>query len=385
MPPTLFEEIQRIAEVEGYVAKTLDLLEHHFRRDQAYFKLFEVLKMRHRHRLGLPLIHSANSPTLSESRQRELEDGLLAACREVGTLLCKAGQVREGWMYLQPVGDTELAEKLIRAVPIDEENLDTIVDVAVSQGAAPAYGFELLLKHFGTCNGITTFDTQAQRFDIATQRQMASALLTHLYGELMANVRYAIEQQAGTLSEDSTLSQAMQQHPQLTQGGAHHIDTTHLASLMRIARSVTDREQLIRAKELADYGATLDSDFQYPSPPPFEKTYVDHQFFYGALLGERVDEAIAHFRSKIESVEPHMTGVAIETFIDLLIRVDRCDEAIDVMTTQWLGQHEPVGLAPNLLEIATTPKQLQKAMAYYESQVDVLGYAASLLHAKEAK
>ena len=111
MSPTPFDELQRISEESG-VEKSLDFLEHHFRKDKDFFKLFEVMKMRCRHQLGLPLIYSQQPDDLTPPQQRELEDRLLAACREVGTLFFESGMIEEGWMYLQPVGDKQLNEKL---------------------------------------------------------------------------------------------------------------------------------------------------------------------------------------------------------------------------------------------------------------------------------
>jgi hypothetical protein len=376
---TPFEELTRLAEESG-VEKALDFLEHHFRRDKEYFKLFEILKMRCRHRLGLPLVYTEQPDDLNDDRQKDLEDGLIAACREVGTLLFKNGQIQEGWMYLQPVGDKSLSDKLIRAVKIDEENIDTVVEIAVSQGAAPEYGYGLLLEHYGTCNGITTFDTQSTRFDNATQSAMAKKLLTHLYDELSSNVRYAIKQNGNEAPEDATLGELMKQFPGLTENGAHHIDTTHLASAMRICRSVSDSQDLQKAKELAEYGSGLSKDFRYPGVPPFEETYVDHLFYYRALAGEKTDEAIEHFRGKIQTVSVEEFGpVAAETLSALLMRLGRHDEAIEVATEHFLGKHEPMGISPNPFEMASDSAQAQKLMKFYQSQDDLLGFAISLL------
>lgn len=393
MPPTPFEELQRLASESG-VEKSLDFLEHHFRRDKEYFKLFEVLKMRCRHQLGLPLIYSQQPDELDETQQRILEDKLLAACREIGTLFFKSGQIQEGWMYLQPIGDKSLNEKLARSVVPDEENMDALIDITVSQGAAPVYGFGLLLKHYGTCNGITTFDTQATRFDPATRSQMARELLNHIYDELAANVNYAIGQGDKTNesggdsrvnqqaeSSMASLADLMAAHPDLTKDGAHHIDTTHLASVMRIARLVDDPEDLRKAHELANYGSQLHEDFQYPGNPPFEDTFVDHGFFFGSLLGHDVDRAVAHFQAKMQSLSADEFGpVAEETLVDLLVRLGRNDEAITILTERVLGKYEPLGIAPPPFEIARTPEALARLREFYKAEGDLLGFAVSVLN-----
>ena len=383
MPSTSFEELQRIASESG-VEKSLDFLEHHFRRDKEYFKLFEVLKMRCRQRMGLPLMYTQQPDDLDESQQRELEDGLLSACREVGTLFFKAGQIQEGWMYLQPVGDKALNHKLIQSIEPDEENIDAIIEIAVSQGGAPALGYELLLKHYGTCNGITTFDTQAVRFERGVQREMAQKLLHHLHAELMENVRYSIKESGNSCEADASLDELMQAFPELTENGAHHIDTTHLSSIMRIARLLEDRQDIEIANQLATYGRSLAEDFQYPGAPPFEDTYVDHGFYFSALLGEQVDEAIAHFEGKTQTVKPEEHGpVADETLVDLLVRVGRNDEALRIATERLMGNEESMGIAPSAFEIAQTTQQFGRLMDCFRSQDDLLGFAVALLKSNQ--
>lgn len=385
MPATPFEELQQLAAESG-VEKTLDFLEHIFRREQEYFKLFEVLKMRCRHRLDLPLTYSQQPDELNEAQQRQLEDGLLDACREIGTLFFKAGQFQEGWMYLQPVGDKSLSEKLVRSIEPNEENMDAMIDIAITQGAAPVYGYSLLLKQFGTCNGITTFDTQAGRFDRDTQKELARELLRHIYDELLENVNHAVNQvsmERGDAEQTpaSSLAEVMRAFPELTDGGAHHIDTTHLASVMRISRVVDDPNDLRIASELAQYGSRLAEDFQYPGDPPFEDTYIDHMYFYNALRGEDVDAAIAHFERKLESSDPQQVGPVVEeTLVEFLVRLGKNDEALAVATTRLLGKYESMGIAPTAFEIAKTPQSLQRLKEFYQSEGDLLGFAVSVLN-----
>ncbi|MEL7497214.1 MAG: hypothetical protein AAFN77_06355 [Planctomycetota bacterium] len=388
-----FDELQRIAGEAG-IGPALDYLEQNVRRDKNYPALFEVLKMRVRHRLELPLLYSDNPDSLTEQQQRELEDGLISACREVGTLLMRTGDVQQGWMYLQPVGDRELNQKLLQAIKPDEENIDLLIDTAIAQGAAPAFGYKLLLNHYGTCNGITTFETQSAAFDRTTQKEMAVVLLDHLYNELLDNIRYSMSlpDSDAPLDEDfepeipeelkqMSLAEILEQRPQLTEHGAHHIDTTHLASLMRIARLVDDPDDLRRAYQLSRYGNQLAEDFHYPGHPPFEQTYVDHLHYFGALVGEiNAEDAVAHFRQKISSVDTEQFGpVAIETVVELLFRLGNNEAALELTIEKLLGQHAPMGIAPDPMSIANTEAMRQKLIEYYRSQNDLVSFAAGVL------
>ena len=394
-----FEEFSRVVTESG-IEPALDFLDQHFRREQDFFKLFEVLKMRCRHQLGLPLMYSKQPDDLDETQQRQLEDSLLEACREIGILFFKLGKFQEGWLYLQPVGDKQLNEKLIRKIETDEESIDALIDIAVSQGAAPVFGYRLLLKNYGTCNGITTFDTQANRFDAEIQTKMAEELLEHIYQELIENVKYSIENaEAGALAENSdeavpsvSSSQSgedrrlvdwLQMYPDLTAGGAHHIDTTHLASVMRIARPVNSRESLLKVSELAEYGSRLHEDFRYPGNAPFEETYRDHQIFYNALLGKDVDSAIEHFLAKTVATESDQLGPVVEeTYVEFLSRLGRNTEAVEILTERLLGKFESLGIAPPPFELADSPESLQKLRDFYRSSDDLLGYAVCCLKAE---
>lgn len=389
---TPFDELQRIANESG-IEKALDYVEQIVRRGKKYPALFEVMKMRVRHCLGLPILYSDTPEQLSDEQQRQLEDGLVAACREVGTLLMKSGDLQQGWMYLQPVGDQELNLRLLKNIQPDEENIDLLIDTAVAQGAAPAYGYQLLLEHYGTCNGITTFETQSAAFDRPTQREMATVLLDHLYAELLDNIHYTLndsgsdssgnekETPATDAKKYDSISEVMQAHPDLFTHGAHHIDTTHLASLMRIARLMESPKKLLKAYELAVYGSQLAEDFHYAGQPPFEDTYRDHIHYFGALTGKTdADAAVDHFRQKIETVDINQHGpVAIETTVELMHRLGRNEDALRLSMEALLDKHPPMGIAPDPMTIANTEPLRAMLVEYYRDQDDLVSFAAGLL------
>ena len=102
----LFETLQSVSQ-ESDLDQLLDTLADQLRVQQKYHELFEVLKMSVRRDLQLPVDYSGNSQELSEQQRQQLEDGLLAACQQVGSLLVRDGKLGEGWMYLRPVGDRQ--------------------------------------------------------------------------------------------------------------------------------------------------------------------------------------------------------------------------------------------------------------------------------------
>ena len=71
----------------------------------------------------------------------------------------------------------------------NEENLQDLIEIALHEGVAPALGYRLVLKNYGTCNAITMFDSAVSSRPRADQQDAAGMLLVHLHHELMANVR----------------------------------------------------------------------------------------------------------------------------------------------------------------------------------------------------
>ena len=71
--------------------------------------------------------------------------------------------------------------------------------------------------------------------------------------------------------------------------------------------------------------------------------------------------------------------MADETLVDLLVRVGKIDEALEVATQQLMGNEETIGIAPSVFEIARNPAQLKRLGDVYRSKNDLLGFAVALL------
>lgn len=377
-----FDQISARLSTAG-VEGTLELLETHFRREKEYFRLFEVLKLRCRHQLGLPLTPSRSTETLPERQQRELDEGLIDACQTVGTLLFRDGDIQHGWAYLQPVGNRKLTESLIREVKVNDDNVDMLIDISLNQGAAPTYGYHLAMMHHGTCSAITAFDVQGANFDRETQAAMAAQLLRHIYDEVMQNIKTHIGQNEQTARPDANLRDLLVEHPWLVEQQAYHLDTTHLASLMKIARLTTSTGDHEMALHLAEYGGGFPDDLQYKNPAPFEDTYTDHQLFFNALLGENVDAAVSHFQKKCAQASQEPGSGADEILIDFLYRIGRVDEAIAHAKVSSTDPSMRIGLAPDIIEMANSTAQFESVLDHLRHQDDLLGYSVALLKQNE--
>jgi hypothetical protein len=290
-------------------AAMIETMISHYRAAGRPMELFEALKMRIRNRLGLALIAPEDEPRQSGDIDRQLEAGLLDACGETGEMLLAQGRIREGWMYLRPTGDTARAAELIGKIQPTEENTEDLIAVLLHEGVDVARGYRLLINRNGTCNSITTYEQSIAGREKRDRMAAARVLLDHFYDELSQSVRGDIARNEAPAAPEETLSQLMSRKWILSDGG-YHLDITHLASVVRIARVLTDEPSLQRAWELTQYGRRLHHQFQYPGEEPFVDFYPAHAAYFSILLGRDVDAGLALFERKMRAADPieHGTG-----------------------------------------------------------------------------
>lgn len=379
-PATEFDELQ--AEMaQGGASAVLDRLATLLRRDKKYHELFETLKMKVRHEIGLPLLYRESGDELDDNLRTQLEEGLLGVCQEVGTLLWQDGKIREGWMYLRPVGDRAAAAQALSQIEPNDTNLDEFVEVCLHEGVDAGRGFRLVLKNYGTCNAITTFEAAMRQRTPNEQKDAAGLLVSHIHHELTASVIADIARQQGKQPEQTTLRDLVADRDWLFGDYSYHLDTTHLASAVRFARLLDDPALLRLALDLTEYGRRLSKQFQYQGDEPFADIYPSHALYFQALLGENQRAALDYFRAKADSLDSQEHGrAAIEVYIDLLARLGQYDEAIEATLRLTPPGTYPAGFAPSLLELSAKAGQYTGLMSYCRAREDLLGFATGLVH-----
>ena len=375
-----FDQLQS-AQSSGGPTAALQQAAELLRSQKKYHELFEVLKMQLRQRLGLPLLASEGSADgLTEEQRQKLEEGLIQACREVGAALLAEGQIREGWMYLRPVGDKAEAARLLSQIKPGEENYEELIDVCLHEGIDIGRGYGLVLEHFGTCNAITQFDSSLARRSRADQAPAAKLLLRQVHSDLLASVSADIARQEGQQPKEKSLRDLVLDRDWLFQDNSYHLDTTHLAATVRIARALSDPADLRLALDLTEYGRRLSQQFQYQGDEPFAEMYPASGHYFRALLGENIDEALQYFKTKAEMLDPQYHGyAAIETYIDLLTRLGRTQDALAAALKYNLGSIQPLGNAPPLVELARRSQNFTPLLDHCRSKDDLLGFTAALV------
>jgi hypothetical protein len=379
---SLFDQLEQQS-TSGGVDAVLEHLITSLQQDKKHHELFEALKMQVRHRAGLPLLYGESGDDLDSKQRTLLEDGLLGACRQVGTALLEDGRVSEGWMYMRPVGDMAAAREMINKIEVQDDNIDEMVEVLLQEGVDPARGFSVVLQNYGTCNAITTFESVMPQKGKADQRAVAQLLLRHVHQELFTNVKADVAGRQESEPTATTLAELIAGQEGMFGEHSYHIDTTHLASTTRFSRILEDEESLRLALDLTEYGKELHEQFQYEGDEPFTDIYRDHAFYFQALLGENLDEALAYFKDRSDNVDTNQWGtVGIETYIDLLARVGKIEEAIAVTIEKTQPGQRTMGLAPSLLELCERSDNYSPLMDACRGSDDVLGFATGLMQAK---
>lgn len=384
MPEDTFAAVEAEISASGPDA-AFEKLAAGFREQKKYHELFDTRLMQTRHRMGLPVISSAGLDELPEPKRSEVEEAYLEACREVGLLLMDEGRFREAWMYLRPAGDkAPLAAAIEQAEPT-EENLEEMIEICLHEGVAPVRGFALVLENYGTCNAITTFEGALPQQTAEAQVAAAEMLLRHLHDELLSNVEAHVAERSEGDPQGHSLAELVAQNEWIFQNDNYHIDTSHLASTVRFARLIEKPDIVRLALDLTEYGRRLSKQFQFPGEEPFEDVYPSHGLLFAATLGERVDEAVEYFRARAEQVDVEQEGTAaIETYLILLSRLGRDDEALEALAQLVPPGVQLSGYAPKLFELAKKTGNYARYLEICRARNDLLAYAAGLVDSDTA-
>jgi hypothetical protein len=377
MTHSVIDQLATIASSSGPSEAAAWLVDH-FRKTNQLTELFEAIKMKLRIDLGLSPVPADGESSGAHEQNEVLERGLIEACREVGSKFLRQGQLEQGWMYMRAVGDLPAAADALSTVEINDENLDTMLVLLLQEGIDTGRGTEACLKHRGVCNTITMLDSVVAMRGRSDQQSAVAALVNRVHREVLENVIEDIRRREGTPPSESTLEAILQARPAMMQGGAYHLDTTHIASTVRFARVLDDQTLLRKALDLAIYGRHLHSQYQYRSEEPFEPLYPMSIAFFRTLLGENVEQGLQQFLRKAEelSIEEHGT-IGIETYIDLLTRIGRHKQALDELLKRIPSGVRPMGVAPSLIELSRLANDYEPMANRSRELGDILGFAAA--------
>lgn len=358
----------------GGVEACFDALAQRFIKEKDYARLFEARLMRKRHELGLALVITEPLTDLPPKTQRAYDEGSIEAAREVGQLFLQEGQIGRAWPYFRAIGETQPVADAIDKLSAGE-GIEPAIEIAYYERVNPPKGFELILEHFGTCRAITAFN---QYPTIEGREESAALLVRTVHSELLRNLKRGVEQREGEAPETGSISELLLGRDWLFENNAYYLDTSHVASVVQFSKELKDPEALRLALELCEYGKQLAPVYQYPGEPPFEDIFGDHGVYLRALLGEKTDQAVAHFRRKLPAGDPHEVDTSpAQALVRLLVRLGRFGEAIQVHRT-YLRGIEPMFLqCPTLIELCAMAGDRRLLREIALDQGDLLAFTAA--------
>lgn len=365
-----FDEIGQLLAEHGPAG--FDLLAERFIASGNFPGAFEARLMKKRVEMGLPLL-SQSQGDLSGDDARTYANAQIAAAREIGALYLGRNDIRRAWPYFRAIGETALVKEAIENLPPETEGdlIDGAIEVGFYEAVHPEKGLALLLNRHGICRAITTFG----QYPSLEGRDAAGAMLVRtIYSELRGNILSALE------SEDSggSLLELIEAHEDLFEGNASYIDVSHVISVLRYAIDLEDRQVLQLAYELTEYGRRLSEMYQFKGQFPFEEPFLDYGAYLQALLGIHADAALERFRAKL-SPEPDPYGdIAAQTLVNLLVRLDRLPEAIDLAEERLAGIPLDRLICPGPLELCERAGDFARLKSIAFKTNNRIAYAAAL-------
>jgi hypothetical protein len=119
--------------------------------------------------------------------------------------------------------------------------------------------------------------------------------------------------------------------------------------------------------------------YQFPGQPPFENVYEDYGAYIKTVLGIEVDEGIEHFRRKVENAGPDKAPEAAMALVNLLTRLERYEEAIDV-SIEHLAEFDARDLScPPVVHLCQMSGDMARLQEIARQRGDLLSFAAAAL------
>ncbi len=377
----VFDQV-RDALASGDVEAGFELAIDRFRNERSYPMIFEARLMQKRHVLGMPLIQTEPWSNLGEDCQSAYESATVEAAREVGTLFLNDGEIGRAWPYFRAIGEKDLVREAIEQCDdgASGEALDGIIEVAYHEQVNPKKGFELILKHYGTCRAITNFS----QYPVEEGRADCAELLAeNVHSELLANIKHAVEQKEGQAPEGDDLGAIVEERGWLFEGNAYYLDTSHVSSLVQMAPAIDRERTLELLLGMARYGSQLSEMYQFPGNPPFENVFEDYAAYISTVLRRDVEAGLEHFRRKIETCDPNIAGTTpAQVLVNLLVRLGRPGEAADV-ALEHLSEADPQFLTcPNALQLCQMAQDYKRLAEVARNRRDLLSFAAATMQAE---
>jgi hypothetical protein len=391
MDSAIFDELERTLLAEGPDAAARRLCER-LRDKKDYASLFYALLMQKRQQLGVSPVPTGPAADLPERTHADYEEAIRQAGRHVGELYLQEGQFSHAWPYFRMLNEPEPVRRILDAYqPSEDEDMQTLVQIAFYEGVHPRKGFDWILQRFGLCNAITTLSSQELPHPPEVRQYCIQALIRALYAELRDRLTAEIERQEGKLPEEASaptdthgvIRPLIAGRDWLFGEDCYHIDLSHLSSVVQMSMHLEPCAELAMARELCEYGQHLSGRFVNPGDPPFEDQYRAIGIYVAILAGENVEEGLDYFRKQAEQADPETVGTyPAQVLVNLLLKLDRAPGAL-AAARKYLASADNRQLScPSIVELCQKVGDYRTLAEVAREQGDPVHFLAGLLASK---
>ena len=375
MKNDVFLKVETLLEKKGSKA-CFDWLVNKFRNEKKYAELFEAMLMKKRYELHLPLLPSGPLNDLPKKQQQAYDAGSVEAAREVGGCFLEQGDITRAWPYYRAIGETKPIYEAIDRLDVNDDQ-EGVIEIAYNECVHPRKGFELVLQNYGVCRAITCF---AQYPNSVSLEESALLLTRTVYSELHDNLSRTIQRKEGKSPVSESVSDLIKERDWLFEGSSYYIDTSHVSSIVQYSFNWKDAKTLRLVIELCQYGKKLAEMFQHPGQQPFENIFEDYEVYICAVLGENIQQAVDHFRSKVDASDPYEVGTApAQTLVKVFVQLGKFDDAIDVYQ-KHLKDSDPAYLnCPNARQICDMAENYERLKNLAREEGDLLSFTAAAI------
>jgi hypothetical protein len=392
MDPAIYDELQRTLGADGPDAALRRLCDR-LRENKDYSSLFYALLMQKRQQLGASPIPTGPASELPESAHADYEEAIRQAGREVGQLFLKAGQLPQAWAYFRMLNEPDAVRQALEAhEPKEDEDLQTIVQIAFYEGVHPRKGFDWILSRFGLCNAITTLSSQELPHPPDVRQYCIQALVRALYAELRDRLTAEIERHDDKLPAEASappdtpgvIRKLIAGRDWLFGDDFYHIDLSHLSSVVQMSMHLEPSTELGMARELCEYGQHLSGRFVNAGDPPFEDQYRAIGLYLAILAGDNVEEGLDYFRQQAEQADPETVGTyPAQVLVNLLLKLDRAPEALAVARKYLAATDNRQMSCPSIVELCQKVGDFRTLAEVAREQNDPVHFLAGLLAARK--
>lgn len=374
------DQLQATFETKGPAA-VLEKLIADLKDAKDFQSLFYALLMKSRHELGLAPIATGGNTDVPADKLDAFENGIRLACRTVGQLCLEAGNLPQAWAYYRMIGEPEPIKNALENVTLaPDDDPQPLIAIAFYEGVLPTKGFDWILSRYGTCNAITTVSAGEMPFPPEVKNYCVRRLIQTLRGDLIERLTDEIQKQQGFAPTGTTVKDLIEGRDWLFAEDSYHVDMSHLNSVIQMAAQLDTVEDLKAARDLCKYGQKLSNRYGFQTDPPFENTYVDYDVFMGILLGDDLEKNLDHFRKKAAEADPETIGpYPAEVLVNLLLRIGRPAEALEVSKKYLAANAENRRTCPSFVELCQQTKNYQALAEMSREQGNPINFTAALL------